>query len=309
MTELPDRLLRGALQDAASATPSKACVDADALAAWVDGTMNGSARAAFEAHAAGCARCQALMAVMVRIEPPPAQSAWWRRQPFGWLVPLATVAALAVVVVNLTVTVRRSSPPASTLARSEPAAADRVAPPVAGAAPPAVPAPAAAAARREDRAAADKAIEKPRPQTLEARAKVKTESVAKDAVPAAAAPAAAPLTAPPPAMAPSPAAPAPAAAPPSAQDAVARAERANARAFGGAATASSRTRSFPWRIADRKVERTADGGLTWVRIAVPDPADLVAVEATDASHATVTTADGRTFVTSDGGKTWTNKKN
>src|SRR5262245_65460103 len=118
MTELPDRLVRGALRRTASTTPSEMCVDAEALAAWADGTMPAAARAAFEAHAAGCARCQALIAAMVRIEPPRIQPVWWRRQPFAWLVPLAT-AAVALVIVDLTVTDRRSSAPSALLARAD----------------------------------------------------------------------------------------------------------------------------------------------------------------------------------------------
>lgn len=52
------------------------------------------------------------------------------------------------------------------------------------------------------------------------------------------------------------------------------------------------------------VLRTTDGS-TWVRIEFPEPVDLVAVQASDALHATVTTAAGRTFRTGDGGKSWT----
>src|SRR5256885_16616452 len=87
MTELPDRLLRDALRPRAPLTTSNVCVDAEALAAWADGTMSRSARAAFEIHAADCARCQALMAAMARTEPPPMEPAWWRRALFSWLMP------------------------------------------------------------------------------------------------------------------------------------------------------------------------------------------------------------------------------
>jgi hypothetical protein len=51
------------------------------------------------------------------------------------------------------------------------------------------------------------------------------------------------------------------------------------------------------------VLRTTDG-TTWARIPFPEPADLVAIQASDASHATVTMADGRRFATADGGATW-----
>ena len=49
--------------------------------------------------------------------------------------------------------------------------------------------------------------------------------------------------------------------------------------------------------------KTTDG-ITWIRIAFPEPVDLAAIEATDASHATVTSAAGLRFRTTDGGATW-----
>jgi hypothetical protein len=51
---------------------------------------------------------------------------------------------------------------------------------------------------------------------------------------------------------------------------------------------------------------TSDAG-HFTRLAFPETLDLSAVQATDALNATVTTASGRTFVTTDGGKTWTEK--
>jgi hypothetical protein len=45
-------------------------------------------------------------------------------------------------------------------------------------------------------------------------------------------------------------------------------------------------------------------GRTWQRVPFPETIDLVAVRASDAANASVTTADGRTFSTSDGGKIW-----
>ena len=48
-------------------------------------------------------------------------------------------------------------------------------------------------------------------------------------------------------------------------------------------------------------------GRAWRRIKFPEPADLVAVTASDARTATLTTADGRQFATTDGGRTWTRR--
>jgi len=55
MTELPNRLLRDALDDTSLTPPSTMCVDVDRLAAWADGTLTGAERASIETHAAGCA--------------------------------------------------------------------------------------------------------------------------------------------------------------------------------------------------------------------------------------------------------------
>jgi photosystem II stability/assembly factor-like uncharacterized protein len=56
------------------------------------------------------------------------------------------------------------------------------------------------------------------------------------------------------------------------------------------------------------VLRTTDAA-TWTRIAFPETAELVAIQASDAAHAAVTTADGRRFTTSDAGVTWIAYKN
>ena len=45
-------------------------------------------------------------------------------------------------------------------------------------------------------------------------------------------------------------------------------------------------------------------GRSWRRIAFPEMTDLTSVRARDANTATVTTSDGRTFGTTDGGRTW-----
>lgn len=45
-------------------------------------------------------------------------------------------------------------------------------------------------------------------------------------------------------------------------------------------------------------------GKSWKKISPPEDADFVAVTASDASSAAVTSADGRTFRTTDGGRSW-----
>jgi hypothetical protein len=51
---------------------------------------------------------------------------------------------------------------------------------------------------------------------------------------------------------------------------------------------------------------TTDGS-RFIRIAFPEPLDLISITATDDRHATVTSADGRTFTTADQGTTWSAK--
>lgn len=91
-----DHLLRETLK-APAPEPPDGCLDADVLAAWFEGTLDPAARGAAEAHAADCSRCQAVLAAMVRIEPPIESRPWWRSPAFGWLVPI-TVAAAALVI-------------------------------------------------------------------------------------------------------------------------------------------------------------------------------------------------------------------
>jgi hypothetical protein len=49
-------------------------------------------------------------------------------------------------------------------------------------------------------------------------------------------------------------------------------------------------------------------GTTWRRVTSPDTTDLSAIRATDGRTATVTTADGREFTTTDGGRTWVRRE-
>jgi photosystem II stability/assembly factor-like uncharacterized protein len=46
-------------------------------------------------------------------------------------------------------------------------------------------------------------------------------------------------------------------------------------------------------------------GTQFTRLPFPDAVDLVSISATDDRHATVMSADGRTFRTDDQGKSWT----
>ena len=59
-----------------------------------------------------------------------------------------------------------------------------------------------------------------------------------------------------------------------------------------------------WVVGNKgTIYRTTDGTI-WRKIPAPAQADLTAVDAKDASSATVTLKDGKKFSTSNGGKTW-----
>jgi hypothetical protein len=94
-----DRLLADTLKARAASAPSDSCLDAETLAEWADAALSARERAAVEAHAADCARCQALLAAMVKTTPASssAAAASWRMPALGWLIPAAAVAAALVV--------------------------------------------------------------------------------------------------------------------------------------------------------------------------------------------------------------------
>jgi hypothetical protein len=91
-----DRLLRR-LEPAADRPAGDACVDAETLAAWMDGSLSGEALDRAEHHAAGCARCQAMVASMARTAPDTAARPWWRTLTVKWVVPIAAAATAVVV--------------------------------------------------------------------------------------------------------------------------------------------------------------------------------------------------------------------
>jgi hypothetical protein len=62
--------------------------------------------------------------------------------------------------------------------------------------------------------------------------------------------------------------------------------------------------SICWLVGPGGVVLLSTDGRSWQRRAFPEAADLASVSATDDKAATVTTSDGRTFSTNDGGRTW-----
>jgi photosystem II stability/assembly factor-like uncharacterized protein len=53
------------------------------------------------------------------------------------------------------------------------------------------------------------------------------------------------------------------------------------------------------------VLRTLDGGRQWQRVSFPETVDILAVTASNPLNAAISSADGRRFQTTDGGRTWT----
>lgn len=257
-----DRLLEDALRHELRATAAlprtEACLDAETVAAWMDGGLDPPAIAVAKTHAASCARCQALLGSVARTLPAPAATpAHGARLWRWWFAPLAATAA-AVTVWMVVPQGRLTAPPA-------PAAVE-------SAAPQSVPA----------RAGTEAAATPPAPaaQSFEARERraeaAKLADVAAEGRVAATAP---------PAVAP-------------------RAQAAEATETAVTAR-SSPSPGVIWTVGRAGMVRLATDGLTFVRVPFPESVDLTAVTATDQRHATVTAADGRTFRTADGGRTWT----
>jgi hypothetical protein len=82
--------------------PTPECLDAETLAAYAESGLTGKALAHAEAHLAGCAHCQVVIAAIVGAgddavaapAPDPARP-WWAQ--FRWLIPLTGAAAAVVL--------------------------------------------------------------------------------------------------------------------------------------------------------------------------------------------------------------------
>lgn len=333
-----DRLLPATLEVRAAAAPESGCLDAETLAAFADEALDARERAHAEAHAADCARCQALLAAMVRTAPAPsgAMSAFRLRSRW-WLI--AMTPAAAALVVWFAVPRRVPVQPSESAS-----AVDQVTPALSPAAQPAPPTDvtADARARVQDEPAAPSALAKGRateapekktapaaPERANAIAEAETRSAA------AAASGGAP------------------AAPPPAPSADASLRRESAQVAGrlsafanplDSVVVSSNPATRFRLLTGGGVQRSADGGATWRiettgatdtltagaspspsvcwligragavllstdgrswrRVAFPEAVDLRSISATDSENATVTAVDGRVFATTDGGQTW-----
>ena len=313
-------------------------LDAETVAAWMDGGLDATSLAAAEAHASNCERCQALLATVAKTLPEPQVKgafALWK----WWLAPLAaTAAAVTLWMVVPQDPMRPESLQSKADAVQQPQAPAAVveAPPATTSAPAAdarlsesrrnVPAPRTDEAKNVDAKAkladaqAGKADAAPQRDRQEKREASLERAVPAEPTAAAAAPA------------------------------------APASAVGNTVTELRKQTAplelvspdprFRWRVTASTIEHSQDGGRDWipVRLTVneiivggsapaplvcwlvgrrglvllatdgtnftplpfPERVDLTSVTATDARRATVTAADGRTFRTEDSGRIWRN---
>lgn len=323
-----DRLLRRTVGAHDVRETTAACLDAETLAAMADGSLTSAQRAAAEAHVADCDRCLAVVAAMAKTGPPPVvthRPSWFS---IRWLVPLtsAAVAVTAWLVIQPAelhpeqATEQTQQQRSETPARNQPSSGPE---PEAGSQKPG-PTVDALAKREDQRAAAD-------PSRNEVRRQRPSQKELADTV------------APPPQRVAEPAAPAPskpleraeaadelnrfaAASAPTvvvSSDPNVRWRVAGAsvqRSTDGGRTwtpqstgttdqllaGSSPAPDVCWIVGRNGLVLLTTDGRTWRRLDAPETTiDLVGVTAVDAAIATVSTADGRTYRTSNAGRTWT----
>jgi hypothetical protein len=310
-----DRLMREALRGSGSPA-SGACLDAETVAAWSEGTLPERDRLAAEEHASTCDRCLLLLATLDSLRPPKSEAPWWMRwRSVGWLVPVAA-SAIAIAV---WVEVRDPElPPPLTRTSQAPATSPEPAsqPPVAASpvqsAPVAVP-------RLADRAEPKKSIagERSRREAESSPVEGRVERQAADSVAARGAP-----VAPPPVASPSPGAiaeqvvvpPAPrpeparertdtAAAAPTAIAGASAGNELRRSAFQrqpGAIDIASPDPQVRWRISGAVLERSTDAGRTWQLQSTGAKAPLLAGSCPAATVCWIVGRAGTVLVTTDG---------
>jgi len=311
-----DAVLRLAMrQRPAAATPE--CPDPESLAAYSDRSLAAAARGRLEAHFADCARCQMLLADIVRAEEHAigaragSETAWFRR----WRLAIPALAAVAAIVIFIAIRRpgNRELPSVQVVAMAKHEAPLMPAP---------VPMPASAPAAP---AASELAMHEPKPEAAPRALQRRAAAPAAQVMSAQAG-----------------AAPQNAGAPGFGGAAVA----SGAGAAGAAmlVTISPPDGSVTWFVGKNGTirRRDADGGTHlqhsgvstdliagaapsaavcwivgrsgtiirttdgehWALVPAPTAEDLAAVSASSASDAIVTTAGGDSFATSDGGASW-----
>jgi hypothetical protein len=317
-----ERLLRQSLR-----TPQQdvtdSCLDAETLAAWMDGSLFGPALEVAQSHVADCSRCRAVVGAVARAEAAVPAMAPVSRRWSAWFVPMAASGLAAAVAVTLWVVVPRNTDLAPTTTQpTEQGTQTRVE--ERASAPATVQAPSAAQEKRDE---APKDSERQfeadslRKQPADIGA-ASTPSRTDERTRAAAPPA------------------------PAAEREAFRAGSANTLAASSAIGIEipSPDAAVRWRIVGSAVQRSTNGGARWEpvptgtsgdllagaaasatvcwlvgragvvlvsmdglqfrRVTFPEMTDLSAVSATDARSASVSTIDGRIFATTDAGQTW-----
>ena len=314
------------------------CLDPEMLAAWTDGGLDLAARELAMSHVADCTRCQAMVGTLAHINQggTTVQPARVTRRWQAWILPVSAAAA-AVMAVAVWVSIPRDvSAPLTSVKQEVP---QREA--ASGAAVPGTTGPTTAPS--EEKAADARANERqvatpnapgslneavPLASTLEARRDAERQELPTGkTIPGLGAIAASGATT---------------AGATTAVDSAA-AQAGSAAATAGVVIVSPDP-AVRWRLTRTAVERSTNGGSTWHavptgvvgeltagtapstlvcwvvgrgglvlvtddgqtwrRVPFPEPSSLSAVRATDASSASVTTADRRVFSTIDGGATW-----
>lgn len=313
-----------------------ACLDPEEMAAWIDGRLTREAQTRAEDHLATCARCQAIAGTIARTESIARWATPEHRSPWRWLMWAVPLTAAATIVMMVVVERRRETASQQFRAdapqvSSEPRAQ-----------PPASPPAESRDLKDENRTAtaAQPRRADERSTSLEKRAA--NEAKADKALGAnkPAQPAAPPAGPPQSALGQEKQKPAAATSRAEELDRLAAARPFDARVL----EIRSPDPATRWRVTGALVERSTDAGSTWTpvptgvaaeivagaapsgsvcwlagragivllstdgrtwqRVTDPDPTDLSAIRATDGRTATVTTADGREFTTTDAGRTW-----
>ena len=331
-----------ALRVAADTGMTDGCLDAETLAAWAEGALSGATLDTAQSHVAGCGRCQALLGALARMESaaPPVEQARGARAWLPWLVPIAA----AAVVVGVWVAVARDqlnrvtqSPQivqAQKKAVTEPQAQApatavdqfQIAPPARNANQPERSVTVGSDAKKEVRRDARTTAEA---DSLNKQATVTAAPEMPSPAPAAGAPAARA-----PAAAPSPysantldsAAPSRLRAEVAGIDIVSPDPNVRWR-IAGSSVQRSTNRGASWEVTSTGLatELTAGSapsvsvcwvvgrggvvllsidGVSWQRVPFPEATDFSAIRARDARSASVSTADGRMFSTTNAGITW-----
>ena len=326
-----ERLLKESFGSSARTLQPGSCLDAETLAAWIDGSLAGGQLTAAHEHLADCVGCQATLAAFARTTSPEViPEPWWRRGLSArWLVPVAATATVVAVWVAVprdeyirqpeqtTPLVGQVATP-QTKSTGEPAArADRQPPAGAGAdaRSPEQPGPAF-----QRGAAAEKTAPAEKNEERRDNASLAAGNAAPAPQPAAPDPTFAErarlggrlgsvIVAPPWIEIVSPDAPirwriGPVGVAEYSEDAGATWEATPTGVGTDLMAGASPSGTMCWVVGRSGTVLLTTDGRQWQRLMFPVAVDLAVDQATDARTATVTATDGWRFTTVDGGTTW-----